>query len=123
MERPYRHITVDREGDVHCVRLAQLHLSETDVIELSDELVSLIIDRGCRKLALSLGPESPECLYSIFLAKLVMVRRRLRECNGHMRLCEVAPPVLGIFEACRLNDYFEFEPTRQAAVASLAAVS
>ena len=121
MERPFRHITVTRQGEVFCVGLTQRKLSETQVIEMADEVVSLIIDQGCRRLACRLGPDPLDCLYSIFMAKLVMIRRRLRECNGQMRLCEVPEPVMGIFEACRLNTYFEFEPTQEAAVQVLSA--
>jgi len=119
MERPYRHLAVQRHGDVFCVRLTTRQMHETEIIELADELVSLVIDEGCRKMALSLGPEAPDCLYSIFLAKLVMVRRRMRECGGAMKLCDVPAQVLGIFEACRLKDHFEFVSDQNAAIAAL----
>src|SRR4051812_47478978 len=121
MERPYQHIDVQRHGDVFCVRLRSRRLLEIDILELADELVSLIVDAGCRKLALSLGPEAPECMYSIFLAKLLMVRRRLKECGGALRLCHASDDVLGLFEACRLKEYFEFSPDQQAAIAALSA--
>jgi hypothetical protein len=119
MDRAYHHIDVQLHGDVFCVRLRSRQLLETDILELADELVSLIIDRGCRKLALSLGPEKLDCLYSVFLAKLVMLRRRMRECGGALKLCEVAPEVVGIFEACHLKDYFEFAKDQQAVIAAL----
>jgi hypothetical protein len=119
MERPFGHITFTRQGEVFCVALLNRKLSETEIIEMADEVVSLIIDQGCRRLAFRLGPEPFDCLYSIFLAKLVMIRRRLRECNGQMRLCDVPEAVMGIFEACRLHKYFEFEPTQEEAIKAL----
>jgi hypothetical protein len=121
MERPYQHIEVQRHGDVYYVRLRARRMTETEILETADELVSLIIDGGCRKLALSLGPEAPECMYSIFLAKLIMVRRRLKECGGSMKICEAPPDVVNLFEACHLKEYFDFIPDRQTALAALAA--
>lgn len=119
MDPVYRHIDVQLHGDVFCVRLRTRNLLETEILELADELVSLIIDRGCRKLALSLGPERLDCLYSVFLAKLVMLRRRMRECGGTLKLCDVPPEVMGIFDACHLRDFFEFAKDQPTAIATL----
>lgn len=118
MPRPYRHIEVERHADVFCVRMPQRRLTETEIHELADELVSLIADEGCRKLALSLGPKDPEFLYSVFLAKLVMVRRRLREVGGAMKLHSASENVKNVFVACRLEDLFDFVPDQAAAVAA-----
>jgi hypothetical protein len=120
MPRPYRHIIVDRKGDVFCVRLRRTHLEETDILEMADELIGLIDKEGCRKMAFSLGPEAPNCLYSVFLAKLVMVRRHLRELDGSLKLCDATPDTLEVFAACRLKEHFEFAPDQAAAVAALA---
>src|SRR6266542_41229 len=60
MDRPYRHIEIDRTGDVHCVRLCQAKMDETALYELADELDRLVSADGCRKLLLSLGPEEPQ---------------------------------------------------------------
>jgi hypothetical protein len=123
MERPYQYITVERHGDVYYVRLGIRRLGEMDIVEMADEVVSLIIDEGCRKLAFSLGPEPPQCMYSVFLAKLIYIRRRLKECGGCMKLCEAAPDVVHLFEACHLQDFFDFLPDRQSAIAALEASS
>jgi anti-anti-sigma factor len=119
MDRAYRHIDVQRHNDVFCVRLRSRQLLETDILELADEIVSLIIDDGCRKLVLSLGPEKLDCLYSVFLAKLVMLRRRMRECGGVLKLCDVSPEVIGIFEATHLKDFFDFVKDQPTAIAAL----
>jgi hypothetical protein len=122
MERPYQYIEVERHDDVFCVRLRVRRLLENELLEMADELVSLIIDGGCRKLALALGPTAPECMYSVFLAKLIMVRRRLKECGGALRIYGASPDVIGLFEACHLKEFFEFLPDKQAAIDSLSAV-
>ncbi len=116
----YRHIRVERQGDVHLVRLRNSRLEENDIQQLGNELIDLCENGGCRKLALSLGPEAPDCLYSVFLAKLVSVRNALRRLEGRLVLCEAAPVTYQVFEACLLHREFEFAPDFTAAVAALA---
>jgi len=117
MTRPFRYIDVELRGDVFCVRLRQPRLEEPAIYELSTELRSLVTSDGCRKMALSLGPQSPECLYSIFLAKLINLQRVLREHGGELTLCQAPRDVLDIFEACSLDRLFYFLPDFDAAVA------
>jgi anti-anti-sigma factor len=117
VQPPYRHITVKRQNGVCCVRLRQHQMEEPAILEMADELLNLIHEQGCRKLALSLGPL--ECLYSVFLAKLVMIRRHLTERRGALKLCEVSPQTLEVFEACRLKEHFDFLPDQATAVAAL----
>src|SRR5262249_61547030 len=87
----YRFFLVERAGDVFLVRLHQTRLEEGEIHQVGEELGLLVTRDGCRKLALSLGPEPPDCMYSVFLAKLVGVRNLLARHEGRMALCEVAP--------------------------------
>src|SRR5438128_9521281 len=98
MERPYRYILVERQQAVFCVRLRCLHMDETEILGMADELVRLIDAEGCRQMALSLGPGPVECLFSVFLAKLVMIRRLLAERDGRLKICEALPQTIGVFE-------------------------
>jgi anti-anti-sigma factor len=116
MTRPYRHIEVERRGEVFCVRLHHPRLDEPAIYELAGELRALVADEGCRKMALSLGPHAPECLYSVFLAKLITLQRVLREHGGELVLCHVQPVVRDIFAACCLEQLFHFLPDFEAAV-------
>jgi anti-anti-sigma factor len=123
MTRPDRHFVVDRRQDVFCVRLRHHQMDEPSLYELANELIALVEDEGCRKLALSLGPPAPECMYSVFLAKLMTLQRILREHGGAMLLCGASPEVYSIFDACHLADQFTFLPDFDAAVAHWAATS
>jgi hypothetical protein len=115
----YRHLQVDRKGDVFCVRLTRRTLTETEVLELADELIALVAEGGCRRMALFLGPENVYCLYSVFLAKLVTLRRRLLEVDGRLKICAAGPSVVDVFEAAQLDQYFDFVPDEPAALAAL----
>jgi anti-anti-sigma factor len=117
MARPYTMIDVEKKGDVSCVRFRESRLNEDELYALCGELVRLVDEDGCRKMVLSLGPPEPEFLYSIFLAKLVSLQRRLREKGGALRLADVGPNTLRIFDACRLVPLFDFAPDREAALA------
>ncbi len=116
MTRPYRHIEVEQRGEVYCVRLRHTRLDEPAVYELAGELRGLVTEEGCRKMALSLGPQAPECLYSVFLAKLISLQRVLGEHRGELVLCHVQPVVHDIFAACCLEQLFHFVPDFEAAV-------
>jgi hypothetical protein len=121
MARPYRHLVVEEKQGIQCIRLRQSRMDETDILEMGDEFASLINDHGCRKMALSLGPQQLECLYSVFLAKMVMVRRLLAEREGQLRICDATPETLGVFAACHLKEYFDFVSDQATAIAALTA--
>jgi hypothetical protein len=110
MAQPWKHIDVERRGDVSCVRLRHHRIDEPDIPDLASELITLGQTDGCKKVALSLGPQPPECLYSVFLAKLMTVQRRLTEHGSHLVLCEVGPDAKAVFEACQFAEHFQFVP-------------
>jgi anti-anti-sigma factor len=111
MNPSYRHLEVHCEEHVCYVRLRNRRLDEEQLAEMTDELNALVANDGCRKMALSLGPEPPQFLYSVFLARLVSLQRLLREHEGSLVLCELRPEVYRIFEACRLDTQFHFAKT------------
>jgi anti-anti-sigma factor len=115
----FQQIDVERRGNVHCVRLKKPQLNEADQLRLGEELAQLIDEEDCRRLALSLGNDQLDCLYSMFLGKLVGTRRTIQEQGGHMHLAEVGPASYGVLKTCRLTDLFEIHPTMDDAVKSL----
>jgi anti-anti-sigma factor len=120
MDRPYRHLDVRREGDVFCVRLRDYQLNEVELYEMCSELLRLPEQDGCRKLVLNLGPPDPEFLYSIFLAKLVSLQRRLQASAGSIKIAGASPATQSIFAACRLDSLFDFVNDEETAVQELA---
>jgi anti-anti-sigma factor len=108
-------------GDVVFARFRHRKIEEAGIHTLGNELTELIESDGCRKLVLGLGPGTLECLYSVFLAKLVMIQRRMQDHKGALILCELTPEVKAVFEACKLMNYFDFAPDKPAALAAMAA--
>ncbi len=119
MSSSNRYLEVEQRDDVWCVRLRNRRLDEEQLTEMSAELVALVQDGGCRKMLLSLGPEPPQFLYSVFLARLVSLQRLLHEHGGALLLCELRPEVYRILEACRLDNQFHFARTVEAGCAAL----
>jgi hypothetical protein len=119
MPLAFEQIDVERRGTVHCVRLKRRRLSEQDLFRLGEELAQLVAEDNCRRMAFSLGHDQLDCLYSMFLGKLVAARRMILKHDGHMQLAEVGPASLGVLKTCRLTDLFEVHADMDAAVKSL----
>ncbi|HEV8060473.1 MAG TPA: hypothetical protein VGP68_11395 [Gemmataceae bacterium] len=118
-----RHISVEKREDVCIVRIRDHRMLEADMIEMADEVVGLIEDRGCRKLVLCLGPGEVVCLYSVFLAKLVMIRRHVLEKGGVLRIAEANENTLNVFRACDLDKLLSFVPNVDTALAELTKIA
>lgn len=116
MDRPYQQIRVEKIGAVFCVKLVPQRLDEMGLADLGNEIARLVDEEGCRKMVLHLGPEDPLCLYSIFLAKLVHLQRRLQGGGGDMVLAHVGPETKKTLENCGLGKLFKFYPDQESAV-------
>jgi anti-anti-sigma factor len=117
MDRPCNHIDIQLDGDVFCVSLRQQDLDDPTIRAMSDEVETLIRNHGCRKLVLRLGPV--HCLYSVLIARLIKLRRSMAEHGGRMKICDVQPDVMSVFESCQLQNYFDFAPDLATAVSAL----
>jgi hypothetical protein len=119
MNGPFRQLAVEAVGDVYCLRLQQPRLAMGGLEELVADIDKFMAGGQCCHAVFSLGPDEPECLYSVFLAKLVTLQKRLQSAGGGLVLAEASDDVRKIFAACRLDDLFRFAPDRQAAIALL----
>jgi len=122
LERPFAQIEVETHGDVFCVRLRNQRVDEKGLEELGAEISRLVDEKDGRKLVLNLGPEDPHCLYSVFLAKLVNLQRRLKSNGGSVVLANLSPETRNIFQVCGLERLFKFEADQDAAIASFGPV-
>lgn len=121
MKPAFGQLQVECRGSVFCARLKHRKLTEADLLHLGEELAELIEENGCRLLALGLGFDRIDCLYSMFLGKLVSTRRLILDKGGHMHLFEVGPASLGVLKTAKLTELFEIHPDIDAAVKALQA--
>ena len=83
------------------------------------DVAYLLDDVGCRKVVMVLGPHDPLCLYSVFLAKLVNMQRRLTTAGGGMAIAGLSDNGMRIFQVAGLHKFFHFYPDIGPAVESL----
>jgi anti-anti-sigma factor len=121
MERPFKQIEFERQDEVYCVRLLCSQIDENGLEELSAEVARLIDEDGCRNMVMAFGPEDPLCMYSVFLAKLVNLQRRLASAGGALALAGLSEDTQHIFEVAGLHKFFQFYPDSGKAVAALGA--
>lgn len=123
MARPYVFIDVEKPGDACCVRLRSPRVEDHHMEDLGAELARLIDEENCRHMVLNLGPEEPECLISVLLAKLINLQRRLESLGGGLALAQVSDHTRTIFRAAGIEKYFHFYPDQAAAMQAFAAQS
>ena len=103
MDHNFRHIKAEPEESAHCVMFARSRLTEQDVLELGDEIMQLAEEEKCPRIIFDFVSATPECLFSVFLAKLVSLQKKLEEQGGGLHLCNCNPQVISIFAACCLD--------------------
>lgn len=116
MDRPYQQIDVEKSGDAYCVRLRNVEVDEKGLEDLGAEIARVIDEESGRFLVLQLGPNEPMCLYSVFLAKLINLQRRLQKDGGELALTNVSEATRNIFQVAGLEKFFRFFPDRDAAI-------
>jgi anti-anti-sigma regulatory factor len=116
MQRTYQFITVDRHGDVFTVSVQQPRIEDHQMEDLGAELGRLLDEENCRKMVLCLGPQEIDCLFSIFLAKLFNLQRRLESVGGRLALAHVSDDLRIIFRTAGIEKFFQFHPDQQSAL-------
>jgi hypothetical protein len=122
MSRPYEFIAFQIVNDVFGVRLQKLRIEDHELEDVGAELGRLIDEENCRKMVLNLGPEEPECLISIFLAKLINLQRRLESTHGRLALAHASEHTRDLFRLAGIEKYFRFFPDEPSALRALAEV-
>ncbi len=119
MPRMYEHIQVEQQGAVYCVHFRHGRIDDDQLEDLGAELSRLVDEEGCQKMVLNLGPHEVQCLYSVLLAKLVHLQRRLEGHGGGLALAQVTPHVRELFRVTNLDRLFRFYPDQAAAIHAL----
>jgi anti-anti-sigma factor len=119
MQRPYRHIEHQVQDGVFCARI-KTSLHEEALENFGAELGRLIDEEGCRKMVLVIGPHDLDCLYSVFLAKLIYLQRRLESVGGSVALAEASANTQEVFRVTGLDRYFKFYADHGSAMRALA---
>ena len=94
-------------------------LDEANITEIGLGLLSLVESRHRPKLLLDF--QNVDHLSSAALGMLINVNQKVKLQNGELRLVQIKPQIMEVFEITRLNKLFKIMPGREEALASFSA--
>ena len=92
-------------------------LEEKDIKALQESIMSVIEQAG--RINLILDFCNVRYLSSAVLGLLIRISKRIYECDGQLRLCNINPRIYEIFKITRLTKIFDIYPDVAGAVESL----
>ena len=119
MDRTYHYIKFDRMGEIFCVGLTKTQIEDHQMDDFGAELSRLLDVENCKKMVLQLGPEDPDFLISLFLAKLINLQRRLTSAGGALALCDLSELTRDMFRIAGIEKFFRFYPDKESAIHAL----
>ena len=110
-------LSVTQQKDVRVVEFTNNRiLDEANIAEIGTGLNVLIDERNNPKLLLDFG--SVDHLSSAALGMLINANKRVKEKNGQLRLANIKPQILEVFEITKLNKLFKILGSRDDGLAS-----
>jgi len=91
-------------------------LDEANIKEIGDGLSTLVEERSHPKLLLDFA--TVDHLSSAALGMLINVNKRVKERNGQLRLANIKPQIMEVFEITKLNKLFRITASRAEALSS-----
>jgi anti-sigma B factor antagonist len=111
-------IRISNEPECTRIEFTEKHVIDEVVIrQIGNELTKLVDASPRPRLVVSFT--GVEHLSSAALGTLLTVMNRVRAKDGQLRLCDIAPQILQIFEITKLNKVLRIEKDLAAAKASL----
>jgi anti-sigma B factor antagonist len=113
----HRRIDVSKVGDVTVVKfLDKKILDEAGILELGAELFSLV-EQDNRKSVL-LNFTGVEFLSSAALGKLITLDRKVKTHKGRLKMSNIRPEILEVFQITKLNKVFDIRKEEAEAIAA-----
>jgi anti-sigma B factor antagonist len=91
-------------------------LDEANIAEIGQQLTALVEAKDRPKVLLDF--HNVEHLSSAALGMLINVNNRVKNQSGQLRLANIKPQIMEVFEITKLNKLFKILPTRADALAS-----
>ena len=113
------YLRVHNDPDCTRIEFTEKHVIDEVVIRMiGNELTKLVDDSPRPRLIVSF--KGVEHLSSAALGTMLTVMNRVKAKDGQLRLCDIAPQILQIFEITKLNRVLRLEKDMATAKASLA---
>jgi anti-sigma B factor antagonist len=91
-------------------------LDEANIAEIGQALTALVESKDRPKILLDFA--KVDHLSSAALGMLINVNNRVKQQSGQLRLSNIRPQIMEVFEITKLNKLFKILPTRAEALAS-----
>jgi anti-sigma B factor antagonist len=115
----HRRIDVSKLGDVTIVRfLDKKILDEAGILELGAELFGLVELENRKSLLLNFA--GVEFLSSAALGKLITLDRKVKSNKGRMKMSNIRPEILEVFQITKLNKIFDIRKDEAEAISAFA---
>jgi len=113
----HRRIDVSKVGDVSVVRFVDRKIvDEAQVQELATDLFHLVEHDNRRALLLNFS--GVEFVSSAALGKLITLDRKVKAAKGRMKMSDVRPEIMEVFEITKLNRVFDIRSGEAEALAA-----
>jgi anti-sigma B factor antagonist len=113
----HRRIDVSKLGDVTIVRfLDKKILDEAGILELGSELFGLVELENRKSLLLNFA--GVEFLSSAALGKLITLDRKVKSNKGRMKMSNIRPEILEVFQITKLNKIFDIRKDEAEAISA-----
>ena len=114
----HRRIDVSKVGDVTVVKFVDRKiLDEAGIQELGAELFGLVEHDNRRSIVLNFS--NVDFLSSASLGKLISLDRKVKAAKGRLRMSNIRPEILEVFQVTKLNKVFDIREEEAEAIASL----
>ncbi len=117
MEKQERRLKVHHNGDVTRVDFLDRNILDDGDIQAIGQQIADIIDRS-NSPKLLINFEHVEHLSSAALGTLITINNKIRLKGGQLRLSNIDPQILEVFEITRLDQLFQIHDNVAAAVGS-----
>lgn len=113
----HRRIAVSKTGDVTVVTFADKKiLDEASIQELGAELFALVEHDNRKSILLNFS--NAEFLSSAALGKLITLDRKVKAAKGRLKMCNIRPEILEVFQITKLNKVFDIRGDEAEALAA-----
>lgn len=115
----HRRIDVTKVADVSIVKfLDKKILDEAGILELGSELFGLVEVENRKKILLSFT--GVEFLSSAALGKLITLDRKVKAHKGRMKMSDIRPEILDVFQITKLDKVFDIRAGEAEAISAFA---
>jgi anti-sigma B factor antagonist len=113
----HRRIDVSKVGDVTVVKfLDKKILDEAGIQELGAELFALVEHDNRRSMVLNFS--NVDFLSSAALGKLITLDRKMKSAKGRLKMSNIRPEILEVFQITKLNKVFDIRGEEAEAISA-----